>query len=352
VWDFGAIPSDWGNDTPAIQDAIDTAFACGGGEVFFPPGEFETYTQLVIPRSTVWANGLTFRGMGPNVSSLSSSTALSSSIPLIRYADGNQAVGFHHWEGLTLARSNEGTVFEHTSPGVDPYLNKRAMWLKMERMVFRSAPGSSTSPDVLHLGGLLQANLEDIVVSGGGTGIHLAHSSHVTFTNLTTFTDGQVTTGLKVTGGGNLEFIGTRINSTSGGPNVILTGGARNVHFAGLWSEGDDGNVIVDIPDAKSVLIDNPAVATAETDGSYGIRVGSLSRNVVIRGGGIADMTIDGNNPNSRAIKVEDGAMWVKIENIEIYGKGADNVTLGTTADDVLVDLMDTSVDQKFSWFQ
>lgn len=37
---FGASPNDYGNDTNAIQSAIDAAISNGGGEVFFPPGDY------------------------------------------------------------------------------------------------------------------------------------------------------------------------------------------------------------------------------------------------------------------------------------------------------------------------
>jgi Pectate lyase superfamily protein len=54
---FGARGNAAADDTAAIQDAIDTCAAAGGGVVYFPPGTYLTTAQLTINADSVYLEG-------------------------------------------------------------------------------------------------------------------------------------------------------------------------------------------------------------------------------------------------------------------------------------------------------
>ncbi len=51
VKSYGAVGGNTGNQTPAIQAAIDAAAAAGGGVVFIPAGTYRVYGTISIPAS-------------------------------------------------------------------------------------------------------------------------------------------------------------------------------------------------------------------------------------------------------------------------------------------------------------
>lgn len=91
VEDYGAVHDGTTDDTPAIQDAIDAAYAAGGGTIYFPAGIYQldgalqdtsTYnSQLKIPqRNVVRADGAViyrFLGATPGYTNYEGTTASS-----------------------------------------------------------------------------------------------------------------------------------------------------------------------------------------------------------------------------------------------------------------------------------
>lgn len=252
VLDFGAKGDNTTDDTAAIQTAIDTVFAAGGGTVFFPPGTYRV-SSLSLNWGTA-GTSIIFKGSGENATTLkkigASVTPIFSLDATLALSDGVYST-IEDMKILGLAKSSNG--IEMT--GVARFVLRRVH-------IFDCDVG-------LNILGSLIGSLYDCDLNQNNTGIK-TRKSGVMYCNLIAMVNGSVrgnsTWGLDISEANAFNCRGTDIelNGTSGntatGQLVVRAAianeiGYANMSFSSCWFEAGRGtNILVESPSQKLVL--------------------------------------------------------------------------------------------------
>lgn len=291
------------DDTAAIQGAIDALAAVRGGRLLFPPGEYRIMSPgLVLPRQNQLAIELV--GCGVLATTLYANTAdLASDEPLISWESENAPAWRSRIAGMTIARADAGKVLRHDTPFG---LNDRWMGCSIEDVAFQSVGLTET---LVELSGILRCNLRNVSLQGGAIALLLS-GSHLTGQNIHTVEDYTQVCGIDIAAGGNMSFLGTRIEACEAGPCVKIRGGATHVQFLGLWAEGKHSTPVVDVQDAEDVFLSQLVAGGPTVAGARGLKIGAACRAIRVLGGELTDYTGQG----GYAIEIEAGARHVSIE--------------------------------------
>ena len=337
---FGALGDGLTDDRPAIQGAIDAAYAAPhGGVVYFPAGEYKICTSsLVLPRS--YTKALTLRGDGPTMSivrampndNTSPLTAAECASPLGVYSpvitfDGEDHTPSVHYtfEGLQVSRDNAGSAFAHVQPTLSQ-ANERLRYAVFRDIRFIIPVGASAP--AVHIQGAQFVRFENVVTDGGEVGLRMEDGSHVTMQDVRSpHSDGGAQNGIYIARGGTYNLTNVRINSVNAGSGLWLDD-TQGITINTINFEGDYVSKQLHVDGTTSeVVIINPSIAQPDKQVSvvpYGLYVGGDAQNIKVIGGAMYDFA----GKSGAALKVASGARDVSIEGVHLYGEPNDNVSI------------------------
>jgi hypothetical protein len=242
---FGAVSGDTGDQSSAIQDAIDAAEAAGGGVVFVPVGIFRCTSSLTIDSDDV-----VVRGLGQNISELhmvNAGVVLDGTASLVK----NCGV-----ERLRIRRDG--------GAGIAVHLNGAGAGTGPVHWVLRDLWISSASGTALQLQGTFIGWAYNVNLRSSSIGLNMI---------------AETTTG--AVGVNGVGFFGGEIQANTLGVYMEF---CRGVSFYGTIIEGDSGGAVDINNQVQGVGLYG---CYFESNGSYDVRLGdgdNLVLGVVIEG--------------------------------------------------------------------
>jgi len=245
----GAIPDDYGDDTEAIQRALDS----GASTVYFPPGSYRISGTLTVPASVRRVLGLSAGvdfGPGDKFSDVNSPT------PVFQVATGGEPLFF---EGLDVTHNDQGVAtagsifLQHT--GARPLILRNILSFDDGIDFYLNGPGAG--------------NLYIENVSCRRT-LHFAYPQQVWARQLNP--EGDLAKPLIINNGATVWILGLK---TEGATTAIATiGGGQTELLGGLLYPVSSVDVALPafINDNSSVSLVY-AVSASDTDKNYSVQV-------------------------------------------------------------------------------
>lgn len=315
---FGAVGKNSVADGPGIQAALNTAAARGGGTVYIPAAEYWITRSIVVPR-VLGGQPVPIRVVGDGAALPSTPATATRNGSCLRWVGTTTEptmtydpadIGdtyFHSFEHLNFLRGDGfpgGSCFAHPYVANGP--NGAARWRNgtIRNCMFSGGP-KITGVALVELAGGWNCLLENVMLDGGDIGIRSIAGSRLELVNINTFQkNGGPERVLYLDGGGGHVVRNCRFEGNSKSL-ITVTGGASQISFDAISSEGHHETVSLDLDDAHDIDLRNIYLgANAFNEPSIALRVSGKCANITLQHGAL------------KPISIEAGAKHVHIEDV------------------------------------